>query len=117
MPSDEALALRESKVPLLEDYIDDGQENEGLPGRVWMESKKLWYIAGPAIFNRVANYTMIAITQAFAGHLGDLEMAATSIAMNVILGLDLGLMVYYFHYSFTFKFKYFKYFHYSTHSF
>ncbi|MCI15655.1 protein TRANSPARENT TESTA 12-like, partial [Trifolium medium] len=57
------------------------------------ESKKLWHVAGPAIFNRVGNTSMLVITQVFAGHLGDMELAATSIAMNVILGLDLGIMV------------------------
>ncbi|MCH94443.1 protein TRANSPARENT TESTA 12-like, partial [Trifolium medium] len=36
---------------------------------------------------------MLVITQVFAGHLGDMELAATSIAMNVILGLDLGIML------------------------
>jgi MATE family multidrug resistance protein len=84
-------ALGEEKKPLLENNIED--ENEHLVRRVWIESKKLWHIAGPAIFNRVGNYSMLVITQVFSGHLGDMELAATSIAMNVILGLDLGIMV------------------------
>jgi MATE family multidrug resistance protein len=85
-------ALGEEKKPLLENNIDE-DENEYLVRRVWIESKKLWQIAAPAIFNRVGNYSMLVITQVFAGHLGDMELAATSIAMNVILGLDLGIMV------------------------
>ncbi|KAK7252416.1 hypothetical protein RIF29_36340 [Crotalaria pallida] len=95
MPSNETSALGEAitKVPLLEDYIEGEQENEGAFGRIWIESKKLWHIAGPAIFNRVSNYTMVVITQFYAGRLGDHEMAATSIANNVILGLDFGLML------------------------
>ncbi|WJX61916.1 hypothetical protein P8452_46963 [Trifolium repens] len=84
-------ALGEEKKPLLENNIED--ENEHLVRRVWIESKKLWHIAGPAIFNRVGNYSMLVITQVFSGHLGDMELAATSIAMNVILGLDLGIML------------------------
>ncbi|GAU42630.1 hypothetical protein TSUD_238220 [Trifolium subterraneum] len=84
-------ALEEVKKPLLENNIDE-HENEHLVRKVWIESKKLWHIAGPAIFNRVGNYSMLVITQVFAGHLGDTELAATSIAMNVILGLDLGIM-------------------------
>ena len=92
MPSEEASALGEAKVPLLEDHYD-GEENGPLAARLWTESKKLWHIAGPGIFNRVANYSMLVITQACVGHLGDLELAATSIAINVILGLDLGIMV------------------------
>lgn len=88
-----ALDLGEAKVPLLEDNINDEQESDLLVGRIWTESKNLWHIAGPAILNRVSNYTMLVITQVFAGHLGDLELAASSIAINVILGLDFGLMV------------------------
>ncbi|OIV93047.1 hypothetical protein TanjilG_20709 [Lupinus angustifolius] len=93
MSSNETLASGKAKVLLLDDDTDGKRENEGVFGRVWVESKKLWNIAGPVIFNRVANCTMIIITQAFAGHLGDLELAATSIAVNVILGLDIGLML------------------------
>jgi len=93
MSSDEALALEEVHHPLLEDYCADGEEKEYFVRRVWNESKKLWNISGPAIFNRVATFSMFVITQAFAGHLGDLELAATSIAINVILGLDFGILV------------------------
>ncbi|CAL0311871.1 unnamed protein product [Lupinus luteus] len=93
MPSNETSALVEENVPLLDDYIDGEKENDSLSGKIWSESKKLWHIAGPSIFNRVANYTMVVITQAFVGHLGDLELAATSSAINVILGFDMGLML------------------------
>ncbi|KAJ6367262.1 hypothetical protein OIU77_003599 [Salix suchowensis] len=36
---------------------------------------------------------MFVITQAFAGHLGDLEFAGISIANNVIVGFDFGLLL------------------------
>lgn len=88
------------KVPLLEDRgkstelveKEDG-DNPRLSSRVWVETKKLWRIVGPAIFSRMTSYTMFVITQAFAGHLGDLELAAMSIASNVIVGFDFGLLV------------------------
>ncbi|KAG2542879.1 hypothetical protein PVAP13_9NG814900 [Panicum virgatum] len=57
------------------------------------ESRKLWEIVGPAIFSRIATYSMNVITQAFAGHLGDLELAAISIANTVVVGFNYGLMV------------------------
>jgi len=60
---------------------------------VWAESRKLWVIVGPAIFSRIATYSMNVITQAFAGHLGDLELAAISIANTVVVGFNFGLMV------------------------
>lgn len=62
--------------------------------RVWIESKKLWHIVGPDIINRLAGYSMTVITQAFAGHLGDVELASISIANNIIVGFGYGLLVY-----------------------
>ncbi|GMY28807.1 protein DETOXIFICATION 27-like [Fagus crenata] len=69
------------------------EENKDLASRVWIESKKLWYIVGPAIFSGVASYTMNVITQAFAGHLGEVELAAISIANTVIVGFNFGLLL------------------------
>lgn len=61
--------------------------------RFWIESKKLWYIVGPSIFSRVATFTMNVVTQAFAGHLGDVELAAITISTSVIVGFNFGLLV------------------------
>ncbi|KAH8516275.1 hypothetical protein H0E87_004579 [Populus deltoides] len=73
---------------------DVGQENQDpLASRVWTETKKLWKIVGPAIFSRVATFSMNIITQAFAGHLGDVELAAISIANTVIVGFNFGLLL------------------------
>ncbi|PPD75575.1 hypothetical protein GOBAR_DD27504 [Gossypium barbadense] len=87
-------ALEEAKVPLIDDLAstEKDYENGPLRERVWIESKKLWRIVGPAIFNRLASYSILVITQAFAGHLGDLELAAISIANNVIVGFNFGLL-------------------------
>jgi MATE family multidrug resistance protein len=70
---------------------DDGEKPLGR--RVLEESRLLWEIVAPAIFSRVATFSMNVITQAFAGHLGDLELAAISIANTVIVGFNFGLMV------------------------
>ncbi|KDO60637.1 hypothetical protein CISIN_1g046971mg [Citrus sinensis] len=67
--------------------------DQSLTRKFWTESKKLWHIVGPTIFNRVASYSLFVITQAFAGHLGDLELAAISIANNVVVALNYGLLV------------------------
>ncbi|KAK9930375.1 hypothetical protein M0R45_027414 [Rubus argutus] len=66
---------------------------KSLPSRVWIETKKLWRVVGPAIVARLAGYSMNVITQAFAGHLGDNELAAISIVNNVILGFSFGLLL------------------------
>ncbi|PKI47340.1 hypothetical protein CRG98_032265 [Punica granatum] len=61
--------------------------------RVWIETKKLWQIVGPAIFSRVAAYSMNVVSQAFAGHIGSVELAAFSIANTVIVGFNFGLLL------------------------
>ncbi|PUZ42464.1 hypothetical protein GQ55_9G584700 [Panicum hallii var. hallii] len=68
-------------------------DDNNLGRRVWEESRKLWVIVAPAIFSRVVTYSMNVITQAFAGHLGDLELAAISIANTVVVGFNFGLML------------------------
>ncbi|KAK2989389.1 hypothetical protein RJ640_023454 [Escallonia rubra] len=66
---------------------------EDLKTRVWIESRKLWHIVGPSIFSRVASGSMNIVTQAFAGQLGDVELASISIANTVILGFNFGLLL------------------------
>lgn len=57
------------------------------------ENKKLWYLAGPAIFTSLAQYSLGAVTQVFAGHLTTLELDAVSTENMVIAGLAFGVMV------------------------
>ncbi|KAL8034258.1 hypothetical protein ABFX02_12G015800 [Erythranthe guttata] len=83
----------EAEPIIIKHVEDDSNENRSLSNRVWVETKKLWRVVGPAIFSRIASYSMFVITQAFAGHLGDLELAAMSIATSVIMGFDFGLML------------------------
>ncbi|KAH9727269.1 protein DETOXIFICATION 27 [Citrus sinensis] len=87
MPSNNE--LEEIEAPLLEDDSAD----QALARKVWVESKKLWHIVGPSIFSRLATYSMSVVTIAFAGHLGDLELAAISIANNVIVAFNFGLLL------------------------
>ncbi|XP_057492712.1 protein DETOXIFICATION 27-like [Actinidia eriantha] len=91
----------DAKVPLLDyssstvrsKYEGGDEEDLGLTWRVWIESKKLWHIVGPSMVSRIASYSMFVIAQAFAGHLGDHELAAVSIASTVVLGLNFGLLL------------------------
>lgn len=70
---------------------DDEEQRFG--DKLWFETRKLWLIVGPSIFSRLASFTMNVVTQAFAGHLGDVELAAISIANNVLVGFNFGLLV------------------------
>ncbi|XAR73452.1 hypothetical protein NMG60_11007423 [Bertholletia excelsa] len=68
-------------------------QTEPLSKRTCIESKKLWHIVGPAIVNRISSFSIIVISQAFAGHLGDLQLAAFSIAGNVVIGFTFGFLL------------------------
>ncbi|KAM5575532.1 protein DETOXIFICATION 27 [Rosa sericea] len=92
---EEVLVLNQPLLPepSTTDSTPEDLPLKSLPSRVWIETKKLWRIVGPAIVSRLAGYTMTVITQAFAGHLGDNELAAFSIVNNVILGFSFGLLL------------------------
>lgn len=60
-----------------------------------VESKKLWYLAGPAIFTSICQYSLGAITQVFIGRVGTLDLAAFAIENSVIAGFSFGIMVLY----------------------
>ncbi|KAG5001652.1 hypothetical protein JHK82_022806 [Glycine max] len=55
------------------------------------ESKKLWYLAGPAIFTSVCQYSLGGVTQVFSGHVNTLALAAVSVENSVIAGFCLGI--------------------------
>lgn len=99
-----SISRTDEELPLLQDFetscnLDSvetgGSENhKSFKKRVWIESKKLWVVAGPSIFSRIASYAMNIATQVFAGHLGDVELASISIANTVIVGFSFGLLVF-----------------------
>lgn len=70
-----------------------------------VESKKLWYLAGPAILTSLCQYSLGAITQTLAGHVGTLDLAAFSVENSVIAGFSFGVMVYIYIYSYKFSFN------------
>ncbi|MQL84118.1 hypothetical protein Taro_016614 [Colocasia esculenta] len=57
------------------------------------EFRKLWYLTGPAIFTSVYQYSLGAVTQMVAGHVGTLELAAVSVENSVITGFSFGVML------------------------
>ncbi|KAM1719553.1 hypothetical protein ACFX12_021343 [Malus domestica] len=64
----------------------------GFSRQFYKETKKLWYLAGPAIFTSLSQYSIGAITQIFAGHVGTLELATVSVENSVIAGFSFGFM-------------------------
>ncbi|KAL8514216.1 hypothetical protein ACS0TY_013370 [Phlomoides rotata] len=88
------ISEQQLNLPLLPSSpVPEPRRKNNLPAKVLEESKKLWHIVGPTIVSRVSNATMNIVTQSFAGHLGDLELASISIANNVIVGFNWGLLL------------------------
>lgn len=59
----------------------------------FVESKKLWVIAGPIIFNMLCNYGINSFTNIFAGHIGNVELSAIAISLSVIGNFSFGFLV------------------------
>ncbi|KAJ7958956.1 Protein DETOXIFICATION [Quillaja saponaria] len=88
------MGIREEEDPLLFSALEQQESNfESLIRRIWLESKNMWQIAGPSIFSRLAMFSMTVITQSFAGHLGELNLAAISIACTVIISISFGFLL------------------------
>nr|GME09821.1 protein DETOXIFICATION 33 [Ipomoea batatas] len=95
------MAGREEAAPLLEHSNNNhngevGKQPPRLNGKIIEfgdESKKLWTIAGPAIFTAICQYSLGALTQTFAGQVGELELAAVSVENSVVAGLAYGVML------------------------
>lgn len=75
--------------PIFSNGSDDIQE-------FWAESKKLGYLAAPAIFTSICQHFIGAVTQVFAGHVGTIQLAAVSVENSVIAGFAFGIMVSYY---------------------
>ncbi|MED6156859.1 Protein DETOXIFICATION 29 [Stylosanthes scabra] len=58
-----------------------------------IEVKKLWYLAGPAIFTSLSQYSLGAITQLLAGHISTIALATVTIENCVIAGFCYGIML------------------------
>lgn len=57
-----------------------------------IELKKLWYLAAPAVFTSICQYSFGAITQLFAGQVSTIALAAVSVENSVIAGFSFGIM-------------------------
>ncbi|EEF52516.1 protein DETOXIFICATION 33 [Ricinus communis] len=85
-------------TPLLHDHTSgNGHLDEEKPVSVLKEfsdeSKRLWKLAGPAIFTSICQYSLGALTQTFAGLVGEVDLAAVSVENSVIAGLAFGVML------------------------
>nr|CAB3457309.1 unnamed protein product [Digitaria exilis] len=85
-----------SKLPLPERRDDGGgdmiQARRLLAKDVWDESKKLGEVVGPAVFMNLVFSSMNIVSQSFAGHISDLDLAAFAMANTVIDGFNFAML-------------------------
>ncbi|KAL6995623.1 hypothetical protein U1Q18_005758 [Sarracenia purpurea var. burkii] len=83
--------------PLLLDSSDCREEERnavcGYVREFGTESKKLWKIAGPTIVTALCQFSLGALSQTFVGQVGEIELAAFSVANSVVAGLAFGVML------------------------
>ncbi|XP_010478722.1 PREDICTED: protein DETOXIFICATION 21-like [Camelina sativa] len=85
----------ELTAPLLKNTAENNgnADDLGMKEKVWIESKKLWVVAAPAIFTRFSTFGVSMISQAFIGHLGPTELAAYSITFTILLRFSNGILL------------------------
>lgn len=73
----------------------EDEESKGAPltERLWAENKKMWAVAGPAIFTRFSTFGIGLISQVFIGHIGAVDLAAYSLVSTVLLRFANGVLV------------------------
>ncbi|TQD99464.1 hypothetical protein C1H46_014938 [Malus baccata] len=67
---------------------------DALRNMFWIETVKLWQMAGSAVITIICMYGTNAVILLFAGHLGTIELSAISISLAVISTFTDGLMVF-----------------------
>ncbi|KAL0339870.1 UNVERIFIED_CONTAM: protein DETOXIFICATION 23 [Sesamum radiatum] len=72
---------------------NQGSKEEDLKGKIWMENKKMWVVAGPAIFTRFSTFGINVISQAFIGHIGSTELAAFALIATLLARFANGLLL------------------------
>ncbi|ESW15451.1 hypothetical protein PHAVU_007G073400 [Phaseolus vulgaris] len=59
----------------------------------WIETKRMWVIALPIVFNIWCQFGVNSVTSIFVGHLGDIELSAISLINSVIGSFAFGFML------------------------
>ncbi|XVF30685.1 hypothetical protein REPUB_Repub16aG0079500 [Reevesia pubescens] len=76
-----------------ERLLSEPKENSNLRRRVWEESKKLWRVGFPSMLARVTAFGMFVVTQAFIGHIGELQLAAYALIQVITVRFANGILL------------------------
>ncbi|KAM1471592.1 hypothetical protein FF1_041965 [Malus domestica] len=85
-----------NKPPLYEGGNEDYapvKSFDALRSMFWIETVKLWQMAGSAVITIICMYGTNAVILLFAGHLGTIQLSAISISLAVISTFTDGLML------------------------
>ncbi|KAM1196780.1 hypothetical protein ACFX2I_008462 [Malus domestica] len=88
-----SLLAKETSVGEEKTRVIDGNEELSLKRKVWIETKKIWVVAGPATFTRVATFGTNVLSQAFIGHIGSTQLAAFSLLFTVLVRFANGILL------------------------
>ncbi|XP_052173249.1 protein DETOXIFICATION 24-like [Diospyros lotus] len=71
------------------------EEHSGgnLGRRVWLESRKIWRVAFPGIISRVSAFGILVVTQAFIGHIDEVDLAAYALCQTIMLRFINGILL------------------------
>ncbi|KAG7960284.1 hypothetical protein I3843_10G115900 [Carya illinoinensis] len=69
------------------------KDNSNLAWRIWVETRRIWKIAFPSMLARVTQFGMFVVTQAFIGHLGEVELAAYALIQIINVRFANGILV------------------------
>ncbi|KAL0339869.1 UNVERIFIED_CONTAM: protein DETOXIFICATION 21 [Sesamum radiatum] len=72
---------------------EDEIEEQNFKRRIWVENKKMWVVAGPAMFTRFSTFGINVISQAFIGHIGSTELAAYALVLTLLTRFANGLLL------------------------
>ncbi len=64
-----------------------------LKGRILVENKKIWKVGFPAMLARVTQFGMFVVTQAFIGHVGELQLAGYALIQIITIRFANGILV------------------------
>eukprot|EP00262_Sarcandra_glabra_P011376 TRINITY_DN2728_c0_g3_i2.p1 TRINITY_DN2728_c0_g3~~TRINITY_DN2728_c0_g3_i2.p1 ORF type:complete len:507 (-),score=62.94 TRINITY_DN2728_c0_g3_i2:283-1737(-) len=76
-----------------EKLLGSKEEDGSLRERFWIESKKLWKIAGPSILTRISMFGLLVVTQAFMGRIGETQLAGYALVSTVLLRFANGVLL------------------------
>ncbi|KAB5512280.1 hypothetical protein DKX38_029308 [Salix brachista] len=64
-----------------------------LKGRVWEESKKIWRVGFPSMLARVSQFGMFVVTQAYIGHVAEIELAGYALIQIITVRFANGILL------------------------